>query len=114
MPRSLSFRLRVAAALTLVGLLLISFSSAAEPSTRSKEIADLEKQLRDLELKLAELKKGDASPTLRPLQLSDAATWRGVRGTALSPDGKWFGYRVGPAEGDGEVVLRATTGDKET
>ena len=100
--------------LTLLALLLVTLSSpSAEPSSRAKEIADLERQLVELEKKLADLKKGTAAP-LRPLQLADAATWRVIRGTALSANGKWFGYRVGPAEGDGEVVLRATTGDKET
>jgi dipeptidyl aminopeptidase/acylaminoacyl peptidase len=118
-PQSLSraqcFRLRAAAAFALFGLVLVSFpSQSAEPTAREKEIAELERQLSELNKKLADLKKGDTAGSLKPLQLSDAATWRGIAMTAVSADGKRFGYRAGPADGDGEVVLRATTGDKET
>jgi dipeptidyl aminopeptidase/acylaminoacyl peptidase len=117
-PQSLSrvqrFRLRLAA-LALFGLALVSFPSrSAEPTAREKEIADIERQLVELNKKLADLKKGDSTSSLKPLQLSDAATWRTIAVTNVSADGKWLGYRVGPAEGDGEIVLRATTGDKET
>src|SRR5947209_19590805 len=50
----------------------------------------------------------------KPLSLADADTWRSVHGDALSPDGKWFAYRTVPAEGDGEVILRANADGKET
>jgi dipeptidyl aminopeptidase/acylaminoacyl peptidase len=113
LTRSQCFKLRLVAACALVGLLLVTFpSTSAEPASRAEKIADLERQLADLQKKLTELKNGGSTP--RPLGLSDVATWRGISGAGLSPDGKWLGYRVAPNEGDGEVVLRATTGDKET
>ena len=45
--------------------------------------------------------------------MRDIAGWRGIQGSALSPDGQWFAYRAGPTEGDGEVIVRQTKGDKE-
>jgi dipeptidyl aminopeptidase/acylaminoacyl peptidase len=44
----------------------------------------------------------------RQLTLNDLLTWKSVRTPALSNDGKWFAYGIGPAEGDAEVVLRNT------
>jgi len=49
----------------------------------------------------------------RPIELADIMAWKGISATALSENGEWFGYRVGPIEGDSEVVLRQTKGDKE-
>jgi dipeptidyl aminopeptidase/acylaminoacyl peptidase len=101
--------------LALVGLFLgAATATADDPAARAKQIAELEQKLADLQKQLAELKKSAPPAKLRPLTLADAATWRGIGAVSLSPDGKWFGYRVGPAEGDQEVVLRSTTGDKET
>jgi dipeptidyl aminopeptidase/acylaminoacyl peptidase len=122
LSRGGGYRLRRTAALALGGLLLVAFRAPSEePSPRRKEIADLEQQLgelnkrvADVNKRLAELKQGQPANSLRPLGLTDAASWRAIGGATLSPDGKWFGYRAGPAEGDGEVVLRATTGDQET
>ena len=113
--RWLRLKLRFGAALVLLGLLAVAAPSSSEelPSC-AKEIADIENQIADLKKKLAELTKDRAPNSLRPLQFSDAAAWRSIRSSALSPDGKWFGYSAGPAEGDTEVVLRATTGDQET
>jgi dipeptidyl aminopeptidase/acylaminoacyl peptidase len=108
-------RLARIAALALVSLFLVAFCSlSAEPTARDKEIAELERQIADLTKQLAELKKGNSSTAPRPLTLADTATWRGIGAATLSPDGRWLGYRVGPAEGDHEVVLRATNGDRET
>ncbi len=99
--------------LALLGLFLgVASSLSEEPSPRSKQIVELERQIAELNKKLADLKKAE-EPGPRPLTLADAATWRGVSGATLSRDGKWLGYRVGPAEGDQEVVLRATTGKQE-
>ena len=39
--------------------------------------------------------------------------WRTITGATLSPDGKYAMYTVGPVVGDGEVVIRATSGDSE-
>ena len=49
----------------------------------------------------------------RPIELADIMAWKGINGTALSENGEWFGYRIGPAEGDSEVIIRQTKGDKE-
>jgi len=49
----------------------------------------------------------------RPIELADIMAWKGISGNALSENGEWFGYRVGPAEGESEVVIRQTKGDKE-
>lgn len=99
----------------LVGLGALAIARGDDPpADQQKKIAEVEKQLADLQKRLAELKKADKTPAAKkPLTLADADTWRAIRGVALSPDGKWFAHRVGPAEGDGEVVLRAADG-KET
>ena len=49
----------------------------------------------------------------RPIELGDIMAWKGINATALSENGEWFGYRIGPLEGDSEVVIRQTKGDKE-
>src|SRR5262245_25883887 len=49
----------------------------------------------------------------RPIELPDIMAWKGISATALSENGEWFGYRIGPTEGDSEVVIRQTKGDKE-
>jgi dipeptidyl aminopeptidase/acylaminoacyl peptidase len=85
---------------------------SAQTNERDKLIADLEKELADLKQKLAELKKGSEAPP-RPLQLSDAKDWRRIGTSGLSRDGQWFAYRVGPGEGDGEVIVKQTKGDKQ-
>ena len=50
----------------------------------------------------------------RQLSVNDLLSWKGIRSPQLSNDGKWFAYVLAPNEGDGEVVVRATTsGAKE-
>ncbi|MCA0375285.1 MAG: prolyl oligopeptidase family serine peptidase [Gemmatimonadetes bacterium] len=44
----------------------------------------------------------------RQLTLNDLVTWKGIRGTAVSNDGRWFAYTLAPTEGDGDVVVRGT------
>ena len=39
--------------------------------------------------------------------------WRTISGSSLSADGKWAVYSVSPVVGEGEVVVRATTGAAE-
>src|SRR5262249_6068076 len=75
------------------------------------QIADLEKELAQLQKKLAELKATPVKP--RPIGMDDIPTWRSARGGELSNDGQWFACRVGPAEGDGQVLVRQTGGGKE-
>jgi len=53
------------------------------------------------------------NPAKRPMELDDILAFRNVGVTNLSQDGQWLAYRVSPIEGDSEVVVRSTTGDKE-
>ncbi|MCC6242605.1 MAG: hypothetical protein IT353_07170, partial [Gemmatimonadaceae bacterium] len=39
--------------------------------------------------------------------------WRTISGSALSNDGKWAAYTQSPVVGEGELVVRATTGSTE-
>ncbi|MEW5982164.1 MAG: prolyl oligopeptidase family serine peptidase, partial [Acidobacteriota bacterium] len=52
-----------------------------------------------------------ASP--RAMELADILAWKSMGATALSDDGRWFGYRLSPVEGESEVIIRAIDGDKE-
>ncbi len=47
----------------------------------------------------------------RPMNLHDLASWKRLGPVSLSPDGRWAAWRLSPAEGDGEVLLKATQGD---
>lgn len=42
----------------------------------------------------------------RPMQLSDILAWKRISSPALSNNGEWFAYRLAPAEGDAEVIVR--------
>ena len=53
-----------------------------------------------------------AGPEKRPIELADIMAWKGIDSPTLSEDGAWFGYRLTPAEGDGDVVFRQTKGEK--
>jgi hypothetical protein len=48
----------------------------------------------------------------RPIELADIMAWRFINASAVSDDGVWFGYHIGPTEGDGEVVFRQTRTEK--
>jgi len=54
-----------------------------------------------------------AAPEQRPISLDDIMAWRAISATALSEDGAWFAYRLAPPEGDGDVILRQTKGEKQ-
>jgi dipeptidyl aminopeptidase/acylaminoacyl peptidase len=82
----------------------------AQETSTARQIADLEKGLAEPPKKLAE-KATSVKP--RPIDLDDIPRWRSARGGELSNDGQWFACRIGPAEGDGEVFVRQTRGDKE-
>lgn len=47
------------------------------------------------------------------LTLADIVAWKTINSPVLSDDGKWLAYRLSPTEGDSEVVVRQTQGDKE-
>jgi dienelactone hydrolase len=116
LQRNHVLRLRILAGLVAVALFAAPGASRltrGQSPDREREIAELEKQLSELQKKLAELKAAPTPAGRRPLQMTDAATWRGIGGATLSHDGQWFAYRTGPAEGEGEVVARQLKGDKE-
>ena len=48
-----------------------------------------------------------------PMALSDILAFRAPGATVLSPNGQWLAYRMSPLQGDSEVVIKATSGDKE-
>jgi dipeptidyl aminopeptidase/acylaminoacyl peptidase len=76
---------------------------------QNKKIEEIEKQLSDLKKKLSDLKAG----AKKPLDYSDVALWRGIRGLSMSKDGEWVAYRVGPSEGDNDLVIKQVQGTKE-
>ncbi len=49
----------------------------------------------------------------RPITQDTYDEWRGISGSSLSPDGTWAAYTLSPVVGEGELVLRATTGTTE-
>jgi acetyl esterase/lipase len=105
------------AALVLFGALVATLRAEDPPKAGEKEIADVEKQIADLQKKLDELKaKGTTTPAAakKPLTLAEVETWRSIRLAALSPDGKWFAYRVGANQGGDDVILRNVADGKET
>ena len=53
------------------------------------------------------------APAKRAMELGDILAWKSVSMSVLSPDGRWFAYRLSPLDGDSEVVVRQTQGDKE-
>jgi dipeptidyl aminopeptidase/acylaminoacyl peptidase len=52
-------------------------------------------------------------PEPQPLKMADILAWKQLRTAALSPDGQWFAYRLMPAEGNGELVLRKAQNGEE-
>jgi dienelactone hydrolase len=54
-----------------------------------------------------------ADTAQKPIQLSDILAWKRIQSTALSNDGAWFAYRISPAEGNSEVVIRNLKDGKE-
>jgi hypothetical protein len=83
----------------------------AQGTSTAHQIADLEKGRTEPPKKLAEPKAAPIRP--RPIDMDDIPKWRTARGGELSDDGQWFACRIGPAEGDGEVIVRQTGGNKE-
>src|SRR5580692_7412541 len=54
-----------------------------------------------------------ADTAQKPIQLNDILAWKRIVAPAISADGNWFAYRVSPAEGDSEVVIRNLKDGKE-
>lgn len=49
----------------------------------------------------------------RALTLDDVLAFRSLGQSVLSNDGNWLAYRVSPNQGDADVIVRSTSGDKE-
>ena len=49
----------------------------------------------------------------RPIELDDILSFRALSGSALSPNGQWYSYRLAPLQGDSETVIRSTSGTQE-
>jgi dipeptidyl aminopeptidase/acylaminoacyl peptidase len=49
----------------------------------------------------------------KPLTQADWDRWRSINNATLSNDGKWAAYTLTPQVGDGEFVVRATSGTTE-
>ncbi|MEW6210005.1 MAG: prolyl oligopeptidase family serine peptidase [Acidobacteriota bacterium] len=54
-----------------------------------------------------------AAPSLKPIEMADIIKWKRINSPSISNDGQWMAYRLSPAEGDSEIVIRRTNGDKE-
>ena len=49
----------------------------------------------------------------KPLGLADVLAWKRIQAPMVSNNGEWFAYRVAPAEGNAEVVVRNLKTGKE-
>src|SRR5580700_10646604 len=49
----------------------------------------------------------------RPLTIPDMLTWKRIQAPGVSANGEWFAYRLAPAEGNAEVVIRNLKSGKE-
>ncbi len=49
----------------------------------------------------------------RALSTADIQSWKNIRSSSVSNDGKWLAYQLVPNEGDAEVVIRATGESRE-
>jgi dipeptidyl aminopeptidase/acylaminoacyl peptidase len=55
----------------------------------------------------------EAPKPQRPIELADIMNWKRIQAPKASNDGQWFAYRIAPAEGDSEVIIRRTSDNKE-
>ncbi len=61
---------------------------------------------------IQEIKPEQTQP--KPLEdIHDILAWQSIRSPVFSSDGRWFAYRLSPVEGDGEVFIKDTQGEKE-
>jgi dipeptidyl aminopeptidase/acylaminoacyl peptidase len=47
-----------------------------------------------------------AETAQKPIQLVDILAWKRIQSQVISNDGVWFAYRLSPAEGNSEVIIR--------
>src|SRR5580700_6493087 len=62
---------------------------------------------------LALAPRPSAADGQRPLAISDMLAWKRIQSPSVSPNGEWFAYRLAPAEGNAEVVIRNLKSAKE-
>jgi dipeptidyl aminopeptidase/acylaminoacyl peptidase len=55
----------------------------------------------------------NAQMAKKPLTQADWDRWRSITSPSLSNDGRWAAYTLTPQVGDGEFVVRSTSGDTE-
>lgn len=88
---SLQYPIRSLAHAVRVGLILLAFSLPAAPAV------------------LRAQQSSAATAQQRKVLTPDTYdSWRSIVAPTLSPDGRWAGFTVTPAAGDGEAVLRST------
>ena len=51
--------------------------------------------------------------TQKPLTVPDILSWKRIQAPVVSENGEWFAYRIAPAEGNAEVVVRNRKTGKE-
>jgi dipeptidyl aminopeptidase/acylaminoacyl peptidase len=54
-----------------------------------------------------------ADTAQKPIQLNDILGWKRIASPSVSADGNWFAYRLAPAEGNSEVIIRNLKDGKE-
>ena len=53
----------------------------------------------------------NAQRATKQMQPADLKTWKSIRQSVLSNDGKWFAYVLAPNEGDATLIVRSTGPD---
>ncbi len=66
-----------------------------------------------LAISLAAAPAAAQNASKKPITQDTYDLWRTISGTAISADGKWVAYTQSPVVGNGELVVRATTGSAE-
>ena len=56
---------------------------------------------------------GAQNAAKKSIALEDILSFRAIGATSLSPDGKWYSYRLAPLQGDSDVVIKSTSGSEE-
>ena len=59
------------------------------------------------------LAEGEEQPEPHPIQLKDILEWKNISSARFSPNGKWFGYRIAPNEGNSAIVIKNVSESKE-
>ena len=68
---------------------------------------------RALALTLVAMSAALAQSAKKPITQDVYDSWRAMTGPSLSPDGKWTAYTAGPVVGEGDLLIRATSGTTE-